>query len=78
MRSLGPLLVTVLGIGSVWLFGLDKKGIHTVGNVEAGLPRIYVQRWFPVIDPQPKIVTAGIITLVRVKLQPFCAYVTAA
>ncbi|KAK9834603.1 hypothetical protein WJX74_005548 [Apatococcus lobatus] len=64
MRSAGPLLVTVLGIASVWAFGLDKKGIKTVGKVEAGLPRIYVQRWFPLHDPQPKVLTAGIITLV--------------
>ena len=63
---MGPLLVSVLGILSVWAFGLDKRGISTVGKVEAGLPGIYVQRWFPVEDPRPRIVTAGTITLVRV------------
>ena len=64
MRSVGPLLVTVMGIGSVWAFSLDKHGIHTVGRVEAGLPNIYVTRWLPLDNPQPKVVTAGIVTLV--------------
>ncbi len=68
MRSMGPLLVTVLGIVSVWMFGLDRKGIHTVGRVEAGLPRLYVSRWLPLEDPGPKVTTSGVITLVSPKL----------
>ena len=34
----GPLVVVVLGVLSVWLLGLEERGVAIVGEVPGGLP----------------------------------------
>ncbi|MEM1214790.1 MAG: sulfate permease, partial [Bacteroidota bacterium] len=41
----GPLLVVVLGIGAVWVFGLESTGVQVVGAVPSGLPTLSLPTW---------------------------------
>lgn len=44
-RAPAPLVAVALGVGALWLFGLDKLGVTTVGQVPTGLPSVSVPDW---------------------------------
>jgi SulP family sulfate permease len=41
----GALVVVSLGALTVWVLGLDRMGVHTVGNVPSGVPHFELPAW---------------------------------
>lgn len=51
LRALGPLAVTTFTIALTASLNLDKHGIPIVNFIPKGLPKVTVDEWFPVPDP---------------------------
>jgi SulP family sulfate permease len=66
-RLPGALLVTVLGLGLVYGFGLDQAGIAIVGDVPAGLPGFQLPQWSgtAVQEVLPTVFTLSVIGVVE-------------
>lgn len=61
----GSLLVVLAGIGAVWLFGLDDRGVDIVGDINPGLPalglppEVSVHQYLELVGPAVGIVLIG-------------------
>lgn len=44
-RAPAPLVAVALGVGAVWLLGIDRLGVTTVGHVPTGLPAVSRPDW---------------------------------
>lgn len=66
-RLPGALIVTMLGMGLVYLLGLDQQGIDIVGSVPAGLPGFQLPQFSgtAVRDVLPTVFTLSVIGVVE-------------
>ncbi|MGK9274006.1 SulP family inorganic anion transporter [Williamsia muralis] len=61
----GSLLVVLAGIGAVWLFGLDDRGVDIVGDINPGLPavglppEVSAHQYLELVGPAVGIVLIG-------------------
>ena len=71
-KAPGPLVAAALSIGLVYLFGLERSGVQTIGAIPAGLPLPRIPS-VPLAHVGPLLMGASTIVLVS-----FCSMMTTA
>ncbi|GLC36560.1 Proton/sulfate cotransporter 2 [Pleodorina starrii] len=64
LRPLGPLTVCIIGLCSVYIGHVDRKGIKIIGTIKAGLPKPTVGWWGPMPDFTDLLPIAIVVMLV--------------
>lgn len=62
---LGPIILALLSISTVWAFQLhEKSGVNIIGEIERGLPPFTIPWWGRMGHPWQILRTAGIAAIV--------------